>query len=144
MGGGPGAGGCASGVGRRVEIGQGGTKLSGKVNSKIKNTGLNVGCWNKSRAPFESLQSKVGEIEILLFEHSLYFLGICEANFKAEDTEESVTIPGYDLVWDPGREHNTRKNARVVAYIKSGVQATLRTDLMEADLIPTVWLAVGP
>ena len=37
-----------------------------------------------------------------------------------------------------------QKKKRVVVYIRSGVQVTLRTDLMEADLIPTVWLAVGP
>ena len=114
------------------------------MNCKAKATGINVGCWNKSRAPFESLESKVGEIEIMLIENSLDILGICEANFKAEDTEESVAIPGYDLVWEPGREHDRRKNARVVVYVKSGIHVTLRTDLMEADLIPTVWLAVGP
>ena len=55
-----------------------------------------------------------------------------------------MAIPGYELVWEPGREHDRRKNARVVVYVKSGIQVTLRTDLMEADLIPTVWLAVGP
>ena len=48
------------------------------------------------------------------------------------------------MMWEPGREHPRRKNARVVVYVRSGIKVTLRTDLMEADLIPTVWLAVGP
>ena len=86
----------------------------------------------------------MGEIEILLSEHSLDILGICEANFRSEDKKEDVAIKGYDMVWEPGREHERRKNARVVVYIRSGIQTTLRRDLMEADLIPTVWLAVGP
>ena len=55
-----------------------------------------------------------------------------------------MSIPGYTIMWEPGREHQRRKNARVVVLIKSGIKVTLRTDLMEADLIPTVWLAVGP
>ena len=111
---------------------------------KNEATGLNIGCWNKSRAPFEALKTKIGEIEILLGEHSLDILGICEANFRSEDKEEDVAIRGYEMVWEPGREHERRKNARVVVYIRNGIQTTLRTDLMEADLIPTVWLAVGP
>ena len=53
--------------------------------------GLNMGCWNKSRAPFEALQTKVGEIEILLSEHSLDILRICEANFRSEDKKEDMT-----------------------------------------------------
>ena len=106
--------------------------------------GLTVGCWNKSRAPFEKLSSKIGEIEILLIEHSLDILGICEANFGQEDHLEDVLIPGYSMLWEPGREHPRRKNARVVVYVRSGIKVTQRTDLMEADLIPTVWLAVGP
>ena len=131
-------------MGRGGEVGVGARRPSRKVNTKTTETGIIVGCWNKSRAPFESLQNKIGEIEILLSEHSLDILGICEANFGVEDREEDVAIPGYDMVWEPGREHDRRKNARVVAYIKSGIQVTLRNDLMEADLIPTVWLAVGP
>ena len=103
-----------------------------------------MGCWNKSRAPFEKLQAKLGEIEILLTQHSIDILGICEANFGQEDKEEEVSIPGYSIVWEPGREHHRRKNARVVVYVQSGIQVAVRTDLMEADLIPTVWLAVGP
>ena len=68
-----------------------------------------MGCWNKSRAPFETLKSKLGEIEILLHEHSLDILGICEANFRQEDGEEEVSIQGYSMVWEPGREHCRRK-----------------------------------
>ena len=41
------------------------------INNINQMKGLTVGCWNKSRAPFEKLSSKIGEIEILLIEHSL-------------------------------------------------------------------------
>ena len=80
-------------------------------------TGLTIGCWNKSRAPFEKLCTKIGEIEILLNKHSLDILGICEANFGQEDEVEDVSIPGYSMMWEPGREHHRRKNARVVVYV---------------------------
>ena len=82
MGGAPGAGGCAPGVGRGVEAVQGRNIPSGKINCKTTATGLNVGCWNKSSAPFESLESKVGEIEILLIENSLDILAYVKPTLK--------------------------------------------------------------
>ena len=63
---------AARGRGGGVEVGTQEDRTFNRINQM---TGLTIGCWNKSRAPFEKLCTKIGEIEILLNEHSLDILG---------------------------------------------------------------------
>ena len=48
-----------------------------------------------------------------------------------------------DLWGGPLAQKDATQGRGGVVYIRSEIQVTLRTDLLEADLIPTGWLTVG-
>ena len=45
---------------------------------------------------------------------NIHCLGITEANLRAGADLKEVNVPGYNLVWDGGRENNEKANSRVV------------------------------
>ena len=86
---------------------------------------------------------KRDELEILLHVYSIDILAVTEANFDVTQTEEECKIKGYDMHWEKGREQIRRKNARVVTYVRQGLDVKVENKLMEEDLVPEVWLSVG-
>ena len=54
-----------------------------------------------------------------------------------------VEIPGYNLVWDRGREIMTKQNSRVVIYIKEELSYEVVKNNMEGDLMPDIWIKLG-
>ena len=72
-----------------------------------KKTSLKVASWNKGGAN-QDLDRKINEIRILLQEYDIDCLGILEANLKITDNMENVQIPGYLLVWDKEKAHQTK------------------------------------
>ena len=75
--------------------------------------------------------------------YDIDILAVTEANFDKTQTEEECMIKGYDMYWEKGREQVRRKNARVVTYVRHGLDVRVEKRIMEEDLIPEVWLSVG-
>ena len=91
---------------------------------KVKEEGIKVGCWNKGGA-LQPLQEKINEIENLLKRNNFGVLGITEANFFKENDMEDISISGYRVFWDKGRE-----NKISVLYIRNDLSFKIREDLM--------------
>ena len=80
---------------------------------------------------------------MMLHVYSIDILAVTEANFDTSQTEDECTIKGFDMHWEKGREHARRKNARVVVYVRQGLDVKIEKKLMEEDLVPEVWLSIG-
>ena len=113
-------------------------KGRGKITSKIK-----LATWNKGRGCFEKLVKKRDELEMILHVYGIDILAVTEANFDITQTEEECAIKGFDMHWEKGREHTRRMNARVVVYVKQGLDVKVEKKWMKEDLVPEVWLSVG-
>ena len=108
-----------------------------------KSIPLKLATWNKGRGCFEKLMKKRDELEMLLHVYNIDILAVTEANFDTTQTEEECKIQGYDMYWEKGREQGRRKNARVVMYVRQGIDAKVEAKMMKEDLIPEVWLSIG-
>ena len=73
--------------------------------------------WNKGGLN-QQLKKKIMDIEACLHKYNIDYLGITEANLRRDADIEEVTIKGYKVLWDQGRENQDKKNARVVVYVK--------------------------
>ena len=78
---------------------------------------LRIATWNKGGANQE-LRKKLLDIKECLHKYNIGYLGVTEANLKIKADMNEVEIQGYRLVWDTGREHPQKRNARVGLYIK--------------------------
>ena len=85
---------------------------------------------------------KRDELEMMLHIYNIDILAVTEANFDKTQTEEECKIQGYNMFWEKGREHDRRKNARVVTYVRQTLDVKVETKIMEEDLVPEVWLSV--
>ena len=103
---------------------------------------LKIATWNKGGANQE-LRKKRNEIMMQLLEEDIDCLGVTEANLRAEADMQEVEIPGYVLIWDSDRENKTKKNSRVVVYIKEELSCDILKTYMKNDLMPEVWLRLG-
>ena len=83
------------------------------------------------------------DIEACLHKYNIDYLGVTEANLKIEADMNEVEIQGYRLVWDAGREHPQKRNARVVVYIKEELSYNVMSKYMGGDLMPEVWIKLG-
>ena len=97
--------------------------------------------WNKGGA-LQPLHKKINEIEEMVKSNNFGVFGVVEANLFKESNHEDVTIDGYSLLWDLGRENRKRNNSRCVLYIRNDLSYKIRNDLMEMD-IPEIWVEVG-
>ena len=122
--------------------GQGGEKHKAPRPKKNEKRNLKLATWNKGGANQE-LRKKRNEIMLQLLEDDIDCLGVTEANLRAEADMQDVHIPGYVLKWDSGRENRTKKNARVVVYVKEELSCEVLTSYMKNDLMPEVWLRLG-
>ena len=86
---------------------------------------------------------KRNEIQTLLYDEDIDCLGITEANLGVNADMEDVDIPGYVLRWDAGRENQTKKNSRVVVYVKEELNVEVVKEYMKDDLMPELWLRLG-
>ena len=112
-------------------------------NGNAETVPIKLATWNKGRSCFEKLVRKRDELEMMLHVYNIDILAVTEANFDKTQTEEECKIKGYNMHWEKGREHSRRKNARVVVYVRQGLNVKIETKLMEEDLVPEVWLSVG-
>ena len=74
---------------------------------------------------------------------NIHCLGITEANLRTGAELEEVNIPGYNLVWDRGRENKVKENSRVVAYIREDLSYEVVKTKMQGDLMPELWIRLG-
>ena len=103
---------------------------------------LKLATWNKGGANQE-LRKKRNEIMLQLLEDDIDCMGVTEANLRTDADMKEVDIPGYVLKWDSGRENKTKKNSRVVVYIKEELSCDVLTNYIKNDLMPEVWLRLG-
>ena len=103
---------------------------------------MKIGTWNKGGANQE-LRKKINEITILLHEEKLDCLGVTEANLMKGANLEEVNIPGYNLIHDMGIDNKTKKNSRVVVYVKEELSYEVMKKHMGGDLMPEIWLKLG-
>ena len=103
---------------------------------------MKIGTWNKGGANQE-LRKKINEITILLHEEKLDCLGVTEANLMKGANLEEVNIPGYNLIHDMGIDNKTKKNSRVVVYVKEELIYEVMKKHMGGDLMPEIWLKLG-
>ena len=122
--------------------GQGGKKNHTCRPIEKEKRSLKIATWNKGGANQE-LRKKRNEIMMQLLEEDIDCLGVTEANLRAEADMQEVEIPGYVLIWDSGRENRTKKNSRVVVYIKEELSCDILKTYMKNDLMPEVWLRLG-
>ena len=107
----------------------------GGVNQETtKCSPIKIATWNKGRSCIEKLIKKRDELEILLHVYSIDILAVTEANFDLTQTEEECKIKGYDMHWEKGRKQIRRKNARVVTYVRQGLDVKVENKFMEEDL----------
>ena len=67
-------------------------------------------------------------------------LGVTEANLKAGEDIKEVETPGYNLVWDRGRENKAKGNSRVVADVPEDLSFEIVKSKMKGDLLPELWI----
>ena len=82
---------------------------------------LRIATSNK-RGANQELHKKLLDIKACLHKYNIDYLGVTKANLKIEADMNKVEIQGYILVWDAGREHPQKRNARVVVYIKRRIK----------------------
>ena len=128
------------GQGRKTERSQQQRKRRGVKTTK--KTSLKIATWNKGGAR-QDLRMKRNEMQTLLLDEDRDCLGITEANLGVNADMEEVDIPGYVLRWDAGRENKTKKNSRVVVYVKEELNFELVTEYRQDDLMTELWLRLG-
>ena len=114
---------------------------SREIVSKKKKT-LRLASWNKGGAN-QQLKKKVLEIEAFLNKFNIDYLGITEANLRKDADLEEVSIKGYNIIWDGGRDNPQKENARVVVYLKEELSYEVMNQHMNGDLMPEVWIKLG-
>ena len=116
----------------------------GKIQKNLKREvkgGIKFGCWNKGGA-LQPLKEKLNEIELLIKTEAFGVFGVLEANLFKHDDVEDIKIDGYTVLWDKGRDHIIRNNARTVVYVRNDLSFQSKEELMESN-VPEVWLEVG-
>ena len=103
---------------------------------------LRLATWKKCGANQE-LKKKVLEVEACLNKFNINYLGIAEANLRKEADLEEVSIKGYKIIWDGGRDNPHKENARVVVYLKEELSFEVMNQYMNGDLMPEVWIKLG-
>ena len=113
-----------------------------RMGTSNKKKNLRFATWNKGGAN-QQLKKKVLEIEAYLNKYDIDYLGITEANLRKDADLEEVTIKGYNIIWDKGRENPNKENSRVVVYIKEELSYEVMHQYMGGDMMPEVWLKLG-
>ena len=90
----------------------------------------------------QPLREKINEIEELMKSNNFSIFGVVEANLFNENSIEDVSISGYSIIWDLGKENNHRRNARCVLFIRNDISFKVRNDLMDSN-VPEVWVEAG-
>ena len=126
----------------RGQHGNGGEEAKNKQKQTGSKGYLRIASWNKGGANQE-LRKKKNEIELQLYSRNIHCLGITEANLREGQDLEEVTIPGYTLLWDSGRENITKANSRVVAYIQEDLSFEVVKSKMGGDMMPELWIRLG-
>ena len=116
-------------------------KIRGSETVSKKKT-LRLATWNKGGAN-QQLKKKVLEVEACLNKFNIDYLGITEANLRKEADLEEVSIKGYKIIWDGGRDNPQKENARVVVYVKEELSYEVMNQYMNGDLMPEVWIKLG-
>ena len=104
-------------------------------------SGMKIGFWNKGGA-LQPLREKINEIEELMKRNQFCIFGVIEANFFADSLVEDVTISGYSILWDLGRENLERRNSRCVLFIRNDISFKIRKDIMDVN-VPEIWVEAG-
>ena len=68
-------------------------------------------------------------------------MGIAEANIGKHDRKEEITIKGYNIVIDKGR-NKTGGMSRTAIMIRKDLSFKIREDLMSEDF-PETWIELG-
>ena len=113
-----------------------------KMDTKNKKDILVIGTWNKGGKWNSKLNTKIPEIENLLYNQKLDILAIQEANWTADMNEQTVHIKGYDIIGDLGRGNKKRKNSRTVIYIRDDIHYEILKNKMRTEY-PEIWIRIS-
>ena len=96
----------------------------------MNNKTFNFAVWNKGGHWASKLTKKLNELTLLLTDHSIDVMVICEANLKGT---ASLTIPGYDII------KGTNENNRVVIIHKNYLEIL---SVETSEILPSIKLKV--
>ena len=118
------------------------TKKQINKNEHIKNGnkrrgGFSMYHWNMGNA---NLENKMREVERAVQDRKPGILGISEANLKETVEMDEVRIPGYEIYTSYKSEGGTMQ--RLVTYVREGVNAKLREDLMDTNF-SSIWIEIN-